>query len=354
MHAISIGHLQIGPAHPPLIVAEVSANHLHSLNRALQIVDSAKACGAHAVKLQTYTADTMTLDIHKGEFVITAKDSLWRGKSLYELYQEAYTPWEWHEPIFQRCRELGLLCFSSPFDASSVDFLETLNPPCYKIASLEIIDLPLIRRAAATGKPLIISTGGATEQEIAKAVSAARQAGCKDLVLLKCTCAYPASPQDANLRTLPDMAEKFKTLVGLSDHTLGIGVALASIALGACLIEKHFTLSRNDGGPDSAFSLEPSELHSLSLESMLAWQALGHIKYGPTQSEMTSLSLRRSLYFVRDLSAGETLTENDIQAIRPGRGLPPDELENLIGRQLSTNVKRGDPVRWDAIRQMKK
>ena len=349
MKTITIGSRQIGPHTPPFIVAEISANHNQSLEQALLLVQAAKAAGVDAIKLQTYTPDTMTLDIQDREFVINDSKSPWHGKNLYQLYQEAYTPWEWHEQIFQRCRELGLIGFSTPFDITAVDFLETLNVPCYKIASLEITDHALIKAAAATGKPVIISTGAATLEEIDEAVTVAREAGCEQLVLLKCTSAYPASPLDANLRTLPHLAETFDTLVGLSDHTLGMSVAVASVALGACLIEKHFTLSRADCGLDCSFSLEPQEFSELVSETKIAWQALGKQQYGPTKSEATSISLRRSLYFVKELKKGESIAAEHIQAIRPGSGLPPKELERLIGRRVNTNVKRGQAVRWELL-----
>lgn len=344
---ISLGSHFVGPSHSPFIVAEMSGNHNQSLERALQLVDAVKAAGAHAVKLQTYTADTMTLNIHAGDFLITDKNSLWYGRSLYELYQEASTPWEWHAPIFQRCKELGLVFFSTPFDATAIDFLETLDVPCYKIASQEITDCALIRTAAATGKPLILSTGGATLDEIKEAVAIARNAGCHELVLLKCTSAYPAPAENANLNTIPHIAQNFKTLVGISDHTLGVGVAIASIALGGCLIEKHFTLSRQDGGVDSAFSLEPEELKALVIESNRAWKSLGKVCYGPTEAERGSLQFRRSLYFVKDLPSGTIITPEHIKVIRPGYGIAPKNYERIIGLKIKKSVKAGDPVRSD-------
>jgi pseudaminic acid synthase len=350
MNELKIGPYSIGSGNPPFIVAEMSGNHNQSLERALMLVDAAKAAGAHAIKLQTYTADTMTLDIHEGEFLIEDKQSLWCGKSLYELYQEAYTPWEWHEPIFKRCHQLGMLGFSTPFDDSSVDFLEKLNVPCYKIASLEITDHRLIRKAALTGKPIMISTGAATIEEIDEAVSVVRKAENQNIILLKCTSAYPAPPDEINLRTIPHLANTFQTIVGLSDHTAGVGVAVASIAFGSCVIEKHLTLSRADGGVDAAFSLEPAEFTELTKESLRAWQALGQVQYGVTESEKTSLSHRRSLYFVKDLKAEETITPEHIQAIRPGFGLPTKEYDRLIGRQVSKDVKRGEAVKWDLIK----
>lgn len=354
MQEFTIESHKIGPNYPPFIVAEISGNHNHSMERALQIVDAAKAAGVNAVKLQTYTADTMTLDINDKDFVINDPKSLWHNRSLYNLYKENAMPWEWHQPIFQRCRELGLIPFSTPFDSSAVEFLETLNVPCYKIASLEITDHPLIRQIAATGKPLIISTGGATLEEIGEAVAVARSEGCHQLILLKCTSAYPALPESINLRTLPHLSESFETLVGLSDHTLGIGVAIASIAMGACLIEKHFTLARSDGGDDATFSLEPQEMKCLVSESLNAWKALGTVHYGPTESERTYVNLRRSLYFVKDLPAATKITSEDIKAIRPGYGLQPKEYERVIGLPIKHAVKRGDAVKWDLFASMDK
>ncbi|WP_029421611.1 pseudaminic acid synthase [Alicyclobacillus macrosporangiidus] len=349
MTPIKLGDKIIGPDHPPFIIAEMSGNHNHSLDRALEIVRAAAAAGAHAVKLQTYTADTMTLDIHDGEFRIDDLNSLWRGNSLYKLYQEAYTPWEWHKPIFDLCRELGLVAFSTPFDASAVDFLESLDVPCYKIASFENTDLPLIRKVAATGKPMIISTGMATLAELDELVQTAREAGCRDIVLLRCTSTYPASPTDSHLRTLPHLRAMFGCEVGLSDHTMGIGVAVAAVALGASVIEKHFTLRRSDGGVDSEFSMEPEEMRALVQETKKAWEALGHVHYGPTERERPSLALRRSLYFVKDLKKGDTITPDAIRSIRPGHGLPPKYQDLVVGRRVTSDVKRGTPVRWDLL-----
>ncbi|RQD79734.1 MAG: pseudaminic acid synthase, partial [Methanocalculus sp. MSAO_Arc1] len=291
----------IGKDHPPFIIAEMSGNHNHSLDRALAIVEAAAKAGAHAIKLQTYTADTMTLDIAEGEFFISDEKSLWKGQSLYNLYKQAYTPWEWHEPIMKRAEELGLICFSTPFDETAVDFLETLNVPAYKIASFENNHLPLIRKVAATGKPLIISTGMATIAELDEAVRTARDAGCQDIILLKCTSNYPATPENSNILTIPHMRELFNCEVGLSDHTLGIGAAVAAVAHGATVIEKHFTLSRADGGVDSAFSMEPSELRMLVEETERAWQSLGGVVYGSMEAEKRSLMFRRSLYVAEDM-----------------------------------------------------
>ncbi|WP_133511730.1 pseudaminic acid synthase [Candidatus Thiosymbion oneisti] len=346
---IRIADRTIGSDHPPFIVAEMSGNHNRSLDRALAIVEAAAKAGAHALKLQTYTADTMTLDLKEGEFFIDDPNSLWQGKSLYELYQEAHTPWDWHEPIFRRCRELGLIGFSTPFDETAVDFLAGLEVPCYKIASFENTDIPLIRKVAATGKPVFISTGMATVTELDESVRAAREAGCKDLILLKCTSTYPATPEDTNLLTIPHLRELFGCQIGLSDHTLGIGVAIASVALGATVIEKHFTLAREDGGVDSAFSLEPHELAALVVETERARQALGEVTYGPTEGERALRAFRRSLYVCADLQPGDRLTEHSVRAIRPGKGLPPKYLDKLIGMRVGQAVKRGTPLTWNLL-----
>ena len=346
---ISIAGRSIGPGQRPFIIAEMSGNHNQSLARALEIVEAAAEAGAHAVKIQTYTADTMTLDLAEGEFFIADPDSPWKGTSLYQLYRQAYTPWEWHKPIFDRCRELGMVGFSSPFDASAVDFLESLGAPCYKIASFENVDLPLIAKAARTGKPLVISTGMATEAELREAVGTARDAGCRELLLLKCTSTYPATPENTNLMTLPHMRNLFGCEVGLSDHTPGIGAAVASVALGASAIEKHFTLRRADGGVDSTFSIEPDELRARVVESGRAAQALGAVSYGPTDEEKKSLKFRRSLYIVRDLKAGEVLTPENLRAIRPGLGLPPKYISQLLGKPVRRDVRRGTPMSWDLV-----
>lgn len=349
MQEITIGSRKIGLNQPPYIVAELSGNHRGSYERLVQLVDAAHEAGAHAVKLQTYTPDTITLDIHTKEFMIDDPKSLWAGRTLYDLYQEAHTPWEWHEPIFAHCKKLGLTVFSTPFDETAVDFLEGLDVPCYKIASLEIVDLPLIRKAAKTGKPLILSTGAATIEEIQEAVEAAQSAGCKELVLLKCTAAYPAEPEDMNLRTIPDMMKRFSVLAGLSDHSLGLGVPVASVAMGACLIEKHLTLDRSEGGVDSAFSLEPAELKELVIESKRAWQALGKITYEPLPSEKGTWLNRPSLYFIEDLSAGTLIEEKHLRSLRPGKGLPPKEMGKLLGKKLLKEVKRGTPAHFNDI-----
>ena len=349
MKEFNLGGSLVGEKHPPFIVAEMSGNHNQSLQRALEIVEAAARAGVAAVKLQTYTADTITLDINQGDFFIKDTDSLWQGRSLHELYKEAYTPWEWHEAIFKRCRELGLMAFSTPFDETAVDFLESLEVPCYKIASFENTDLPLIRKVAATGKPMIISTGMASVAEIDETVRVAREAGCEDLILLKCTSSYPASPEDSNLLTIPHMRKLFDCPVGLSDHTMGIGAAVASVALGACLIEKHFTLSRADGGVDSAFSMEPEEMGQLVIESERAWQALGKISYSPGEQESKSLKFRRSLYIAKDMAAGEALTPENLRIVRPGYGLEPKYYNVLLGKKVKQAVKKGTPLSWDLI-----
>ena len=346
---IQIGPHAIGPGHPPFVIAEMSGNHNGSLERALAIVDAIADSGAQALKLQTYTADTMTLDLAEREFLIDDPKSLWAGRTLYDLYREAHTPWDWHAPIFERARSRGLIAFSTPFDASAVDFLESLRVPLYKIASFENVDLPLIRRVAATGKPMIISTGLATIAEIAEAVAAARGAGCRDLVLLKCTSAYPASPADSHLRTIPHLRAAFGCEVGLSDHTLGNGAALASIALGATVIEKHVTLSRADGGVDSAFSLEPAELKQLVADAERARLALGDVHYGPGPNEFNSLRFRRSLYVVRAVGRGEPFTRENVRAIRPGLGLPPKHFDSVIGRCAARDIAAGTALAWDLI-----
>jgi N-acetylneuraminate synthase len=347
--SIQIGSRRIGPGHPPFVIAEMSGNHNHSLDRALEIVQAAAKAGAHALKVQTYTADTMTLDLAEREFRIEDPKSPWQGRSLHDLYKEAHLPWDWHQPIFARARELGIIPFSTPFDATSVDFLESLGVPCYKIASFENTDLPLICKVAATGKPLIVSTGLATLAELDELVRAARSAGCRDLVLLKCTSSYPASPENSNIRTIPHLRDLFGCEVGLSDHTMGVGAAVASVALGATVIEKHFTLSRADGGVDSSFSLEPPELKQLVVETERAWQALGSVVYGPQETERKSLQFRRSLYIVRDLPAGAILGPEDVRVIRPGAGLPPKFLDQVLGRELRIAVKRGTAVDWNII-----
>jgi len=339
----------VGPLSTPFVIAEMSGNHNHSLERALAIVDAAARSGAHALKIQTYTADTLTLDVEAGEFVIDDPGSLWQGRSLHSLYAEAYTPWDWHEEIFARASGHGMVAFSTPFDESAVDFLEELGAPCYKIASFENTHLPLIRRVAATGKPLIMSTGMATAAELDEAVGAARAAGCRDLVLLKCTSTYPASPENSNLATIPDMRERFECQIGLSDHTLGVGVAIAAVALGATVIEKHFTLSRADGGVDATFSMEPDELQLLVAETERAWLAMGAVRYGPTEAERSSVQFRSSLYVAEDMRAGEVFTPANLRVVRPGLGLPPKHYEVILGKHVTRDAPKGTPLSWDLV-----
>jgi N-acetylneuraminate synthase len=346
---IKIGDRKIGLGVKPFLIAEMSGNHNQSLDRALEIVRVAANAGAHALKIQTYTPDTMTLDLNESEFRINDPDNLWTGKSLYKLYEDAYTPWEWHKPIFDLANKLGIIAFSTPFDDSAVSFLEDLNVPCYKIASFENTDLPLIKRVASTGKPLIISTGMATVSELDETVQTARAAGCGELILLKCTSTYPATAENTNILTIPHLRQLFDCEVGLSDHTMGIGVSVASVALGATVIEKHFTLNRADGGVDSSFSMEPHEFSQLVAESERAWQALGRISYGPTVKEKKSLLYRRSLYAAKDIRAGELLTNENMRAIRPGLGLPTKYMEVLLGKAIKCDINRGTPISWDII-----
>ncbi len=344
---IKIGKFTLGSTHKPFIVAEMSGNHNQSLDRALAIVDAAAKSGAHALKLQTYTADTMTLNIKDGPFVINDPKSLWYGRTLYDLYQEAATPYEWHKPIMDSCKELGMECFSTPFDETAVDFLESLNVPCYKIASFENTDIPLIRKVASTGKPLIISTGMATLAEIHEAVAAAREAGAKDIILLKCTSSYPASPEDSNIRTIPHMRDAFNVHVGLSDHTMGVGVSVASVALGAIFIEKHFTLSRADGGVDSAFSLEPNELRDLVTEAERAWEGLGKIQYSANPQEEKSKQFRRCIRARRKVLPGTVLSNEDIAIVRPSGGMQPKFVSEIIGKKLTKGLIPGEAVTWE-------
>lgn len=347
---ISIAGREIGPHTRPYLIAEMSGNHNRSLERALTIVDAAAGAGADAIKLQTYTADTMTLDTSAPGFVIDDPKSLWAGRRLHDLYAEAMTPWEWHAPLMARARSHGLHCFSTPFDASAVAFLEELNVPAYKIASFECTDLALIRRVAHTGKPVILSTGMASLAEIDDAVRAARGAGNDQIVLLKCTSTYPATPQNTNLRTIPALRAGFGTEVGLSDHTMGHGAAVASVALGATVIEKHFTLRRADGGVDSAFSLEPAEFKQLRIESERAWQALGEVSFGTSAAEQGSVQFRRSLYIVEPVRTGDVLTAKNVRAIRPGFGLAPKFLDEVLGLRLRVDVAAGTPLSWELLR----
>lgn len=343
--SISINGRQIGPDQPPYIIAELSANHNGSLERALDTIDAAQRCGADAIKLQTYTADTMTIDCDRQDFMI--RGGLWNGYKLYDLYKWAQTPFEWHQAIFEHARKRGITVFSTPFDEATLDLLESLNAPAYKIASFEVVDLLLIRHAASTGKPMIMSTGMASEAEIEEAVATARDAGCKDLVLLHCISSYPAPMDQANLRQMPELARRFSAVSGLSDHTLGTTASVAAVALGACLIEKHFTLSRADKGPDSEFSIEPDELARLCRDTRDAWSALGRAGYDRQKAEAGSKVFRRSIYFVRDLPAGTIVGPSDIRRIRPGMGLPPKHFDSLIGRRLKTAVTRGTATDWD-------
>ncbi len=347
--SIKVGTIEIGQDSPPFIIAEMSGNHNGDLNRALNLVDLAAESRAHAIKLQTYTADTMTLDLDTSQFTVTGELSLWKGETLYGLYEKAHTPWDWHEAIFKRAKEKGILCFSSPFDATAVDLLESLGAPIYKLASFEILDLPLVRKIASTGKPIIVSTGMSTVTEIEDCVHAAREAGCKELMLLKCASSYPADPIHSHINTIPHMRDLFGVHVGLSDHTLGIGVALGAVALGAPVVEKHFTDSRAKGGVDAAFSMEPTDLKNLVKESKRVWQALGEISYGPTPPEKDSLQFRRTLYVIRDMKAGDEFNLDNIRAIRPGFGIAPKYLEAFVGKRAESNITKGTPLSWDHL-----
>jgi pseudaminic acid synthase len=347
MRDLTIAGRKIGPDHAPYIIAEMSANHNGNIGNALKIIEQASQAGADAVKLQTYTADTITLNSDSEEFQI--KGGLWDGRTLYDLYQEASMPWEWHKPLFDHARNIGITIFSSPFDSTAIDLLEDLNAPAYKIASFEAVDLPLIRYAAGTGKPMIISTGMADEDEIGEAIAAARDGGCKELAILHCVSGYPAPAEDYNLRTIPDMIEKFGVVTGLSDHTLDNTTAITSVALGASIIEKHFTLNRNGGGPDDSFSLEPAELAALCAGAKTAWQALGQVDYGRKSSEQGNVKFRRSLYFVKDLKAGDVITADAVRSVRPGYGLAPKYLKAVIGRTVTENVAALTAVRDEVI-----
>jgi len=347
MTSMQIAGRPIGPDQPPYVIAELSANHNGSLDTALRIVEAAKQAGADAIKLQTYKPDTITLDCDSDEFRING--GLWDGRTLYDLYQEAHMPWEWHKPLFDHARSLGITIFSSPFDTTAVDLLEDLGAPAYKIASFEAVDLPLIRYAASTGKPLIISTGMADAEEIAEAIAAARNGGCRELAILHCVSGYPAPPEDYNLRTIPDMIERFGLVTGLSDHTLDNTTAIASVALGASIIEKHFTLDRRGGGPDDSFSLEPAELAALCAGAKTAWQALGRVDYGRKSSEQGNVQFRRSLYFVQDLKAGDVITADAVRSVRPGFGLAPKFLDAVLGKRVNRDVGANTPVRSELI-----
>ena len=344
---MKINDRSIGSNFSPYIIAEMSANHNGDIENAFRIIEMAKRCGADAVKMQSYTADTITLNSNRDEFKI--KSGLWEGQTLYELYQSAYTPWEWHKPLFERAREIGITMFSSPFDTTAVDMLEDLNTPAYKIASFEAIDLPLIRYVAQTGKPMIISTGMANNEEIAEAIEAARSGGCEQLAILHCVSGYPAPSSDYNLRTIVDMQQRFGLSTGLSDHTLDNTTAIASVALGANIIEKHVTLDRSGGGPDDSFSLEEPELQNLCDASRICWEALGEVDYGHKSSEKANVQFRRSLYFVKPLKAGDTITSDSIRSVRPGFGLPPKMLENIIGKTVSIDVDYATPLSIEVI-----
>lgn len=339
---IEIDGVKIGNDFSPYIIAELSANHNGDINRAYKIMEAAKLAGANAIKLQSYTHETITLDCNNEEFMI--RGGLWDGRSLYDLYKEAHMPWEWHKPLFEKAKELGITIFSSPFDFSAVDMLEELGTPAYKIASFEVIDLPLIKYVAQTGKPMIISTGMANEEEIKEAIDTARNNGCKELVVLHCVSGYPAAAADYNLRTIHNMAKRFDVLTGLSDHTIANATAVTSIALGACLIEKHVTLDRNGGGPDDSFSLEPKELKALCVDTRTAWESLGKVNYKRTKSEQGNAKFRRSLYVVKDMKAGETFTNENLKSIRPGYGLAPKHYEEILGKEAKVDVSKGTPI----------
>ncbi|MCC5853779.1 MAG: pseudaminic acid synthase [Alkalimonas sp.] len=349
MSDIFISQRAIGPGHPPFLIAELSGNHDQSLDKALAMVKAAAEAGADAIKLQTYTADSMTLDVHTNEFLIQDDGNLWRGRSLHQLYQDAMTPWQWHQPIFELANQLGMLAFSSPFDQAAVEFLQQLDVPCYKIASFENSDHALLAAVAKTGKPVILSTGMATPAELAESVEVLRAHGCKHLILLKCTSQYPADPVHANLATLPHLASLFDCQVGLSDHTTGLGVAVASIALGATVVEKHFVLDRSEGGVDAAFSLEPAEFKQLAEECRRAAIAIGKVQYGSTEQEMASRKFRRSLYIAQDMQAGDVLTPENLRSIRPGLGLAPKYLPLLLGKPVKQAVTKGTPMRWELL-----
>lgn len=346
-NAITIAGRAIGPEHAPYMIAEMSANHNGDLQAAFRIIEAAKVAGADAVKIQTYTPDTITLKSDAKEFHI--KGGLWDGRALYDLYEEAHTPWEWHKPLFEHARKLDITMFSSPFDTTAVNLLEDLNAPAYKIASFEAVDLPLIRYVAATGKPMIISTGMADDEEIAEAIEAAREGGCKELAILHCVSGYPAPAEDYNLRTIPDMVDRFGLVTGLSDHTLDNTTAITSVALGASLIEKHFTLDRNGGGPDDSFSLEPKEMAALCKDARTAWSALGTVEYGRKASEKGNVQFRRSLYFVKDLKAGEVISPDAVRSVRPGYGLPPKMLDVVLERRVVHDVAANTAVKLEDI-----
>jgi pseudaminic acid synthase len=349
IYMIRIGNYIVGPDSPPFVIAEMSGNHNQSLERAMCIVDAAVEAGAHAIKLQTASPDGLTLDVDTPDFRILDKDSLWYGKKLYELYKEAVIPWEWHAPIFEQCRRQGIIAFSSPFELKAIDFLESLDVPCYKIASFELIDTQLVRRVAQTGKPMIMSTGMATLSEIETAVNTARAVGNDQIILLKCTSTYPSKATDTNLMTIPHLRESFGVQVGLSDHTMGVGVPCAAVAMGATVVEKHFTLARADGGVDAKFSLEPNEFKLLVNETERAWQAMGTVRYGGSENEHKSVKFRRSIYISRDVRAGDSLSEENARIVRPGFGLAPKYYDLLIGRRFNKDLPKGTPLSWEHI-----
>jgi pseudaminic acid synthase len=349
MHDIQIGDRLVGAGHEPFVIAELSGNHSQQLDIALAMVDAAAQAGAHAIKLQTYTADSMTLDVESDDFVIQEQDSLWNGEKLHALYQKAATPYEWHQPLFDKAKSLGMLAFSSPFDEQAVDFLDDLNVPCFKIASFELTDLPLIRKAASKKKPLILSTGMASLTEIEQAMNVAKLAGCDDIILLKCTSTYPALASNTNLNTIPHLRDAFGCQVGLSDHTAGIGASVAAVALGASVIEKHFVLDRNAGGVDAAFSLEPQELTLLVSETKTAWQAMGEVRYGGTAAEEMSKQYRRSIYVCRDIGAGETFSADNLKIVRPAFGLAPKHWDNVLGKVAKQDLPLGTALGWEHL-----
>jgi N-acetylneuraminate synthase len=347
MKQIQIAGRPIGPDHPPYVIAEVSANHNGKLETAMRIIEEAKKAGADAAKLQTYKPDTITLNCDSEDFKI--RGGLWDGRTLYELYEEAHMPWEWHKPLFEHARKIGITLFSSPFDNTAIDLLEDLNAPAYKIASFEAVDLPLIKYAASTGKPMIISTGMADAEEIQEAIDAAREGGCKELAVLHCVSGYPAPAEDYNLRTIPDMIQRFGLVTGLSDHTLDNTTAITSVAMGASIIEKHFTLDRSGGGPDDSFSLEPAELAALCHGAKTAWQSLGKVDYGRKSSEQSNVKFRRSLYVVQRLKVGDVITGENVRSVRPGFGLPPKYLSQVIGKQVNRHIEAGTALSFDLI-----
>ncbi|POY39121.1 pseudaminic acid synthase [Solitalea longa] len=349
MKSFKISNIEIGPEHKPFIIAEMSGNHNQSLDRALEIVDAAADAGAHCIKLQTYRADTITFNSNSAEFTINDDKSIWKGQNLYQLYEQAYTPWEWHQPIFEHAKKRGILAFSSPFDVTAVDFLETLDVPAYKVASFENTDHILLKKVAQTGKPVIMSTGVASVADIEESVKVLREAGCEQLVLLKCTSTYPASPENTNLLTIPHMAQLFNVSVGLSDHTMGIGASVAAVAMGARVIEKHFTLRRADGGVDSTFSLEPEEMKALVIESERAFLAMGKVNYTLSDKEKNSLQFKRSLFVVKDLEAGEEFSAENVKSIRPANGLHTRYYDQILGKKAKTAIKAGTPLAWNLV-----